>query len=244
MMAQPLRYVGLAILAGSVLAFLGPFGTYLIGGAAELFAYWIGAVLAGVVLYGTGFRLVGSLAMIGSRKWWFALVGITLLASIPEALATRAAAFWLWPELSEAQLPLSAWFAQTAFIGLIAMTIVGIVLHRSAAAARDERAPPSSPGAPAMRLGADVLALQMEDHYVRVHRSTGSELILLPLSRAIEALPVEGLQTHRSWWVARDAVRAVEGDARSMRLRLSNDIVAPVARTAVARLRAAGWIPQ
>ncbi len=237
-----MRYAGLAILAGAVLAILGPFGTYLNGGAAELFAYWIGAMLTGVALYGAGFRMVSSLAVIGSRNWWVALVGVTLLASVPEALVTQSAAFWLWPALSKAQLSFPLWFAQTAAIGLIAMTVVGLALHRSASLSHDPVVPQPSPEPAARKLGTDVLALQMEDHYVRVHRSTGSELILLPLGRAIEGISIEGLQTHRSWWVARDAVKAVEGDARSMRLRLSNGIVAPVARTAVARLKAAGWV--
>jgi hypothetical protein len=240
--ASPVRYAGLAILAGAVLAILGPFGTYLNGGAAELFAYWIGAMLAGVALYGAGFRMVSSLAVTGSRKWWVALVVMTLLASIPEALVTRGAAFWIWPALSEAQVPFPLWFAQTAVIGLIAMTVVGVALHRSASVSHDPVVPLPSPEPAAINLGADVLALQMEDHYVRVHRPKDSELILLPLSRAIEALTIEGLQTHRSWWVARGAVKAVEGNARSMRLRLSNGVVAPVARTAVARLKAAGWV--
>lgn len=93
-------------------------------------------------------------------------------------------------------------------------------------------------------LGEDVLALQMEDHYVRVHRPTRSELILMPLGRAIERVGAEGLRTHRSWWVASQAVAAVEGDARSMRLHLSNGLVVPVACSAVTHLRAAGWIAQ
>lgn len=237
-----MRYAGLAILAGAVLAILGPFGTYLNGGAGERFAYWIGAMLAGVALYGAGFRIVSSLALVGSRKWWVALFGVTLLASIPETVVTRAAAFWLWPALIKAQLSFPSWFAQTAAIGFIAMTVLGLALHRSASVSHGPVVPPPLPEPATMKLGAAVLALQMEDHYVRVHRSTGSELILLPLGRAIESLTIEGLQTHRSWWVARDAVKAVEGDARSMRLWLSNGVVAPVARTAVARLKAAGWV--
>lgn len=237
-----MRYVGLAILAGAVLAILGPFGTYLLGGAAELSVYWISAMLAGVALYGAGVRLVTSQAVTGSRKWWVALAGMTFLMSIPEALMTRAVALWLWPTLSETQVPFPLWFAQTAAIGFIVMTVVGLALHSSASKSGGTVVSPPSPEPLAVSLGADVLALQMEDHYVRVHRSTGSELILVPLGRAIEALTNEGLQTHRSWWVARNAVMAVEGDARSMRLRLSNGVVAPVARTAVARLKAAGWV--
>lgn len=108
-------------------------------------------------------------------------------------------------------------------------------------ASDDVPAPPPSMGLAVTPLGGDVLALQMEDHYVRVHRPAGTELILMPLGRAIEAMQVEGLRTHRSWWVASHAVAAVEGNARSMRPRLSNGVVAAVARSAVIHLKTAGW---
>ncbi|MFT4251060.1 MAG: LytTR family transcriptional regulator DNA-binding domain-containing protein, partial [Caulobacter sp.] len=50
------------------------------------------------------------------------------------------------------------------------------------------------------------------------------------------------LQVHRSWWVARRAVARVERDGRNLRLRLVDGEAAPIARAAVARLRAAGWL--
>ncbi|WP_447407542.1 hypothetical protein, partial [Clostridium perfringens] len=90
---------------------LGPFGSYLNGGPVRLLAYWIGAMLLGLGLYGAAFRIVGVCTTIGSRTWWLALIGATLLASIPEALATRVAAFWLWPELARLDLSLPRWFA-------------------------------------------------------------------------------------------------------------------------------------
>ena len=240
--ATPLvRWIGVTVAAGAVLAFLGPFGSYLNGGPLRLLGYWIGAMLLGLALYGSAYRIVGRSALPSARMWWSALVGVTLLASVPEALATRAAAFRLWPELARLRLPLPLWFAQTAAIGLMAMAGVGLVRRRSASAPKDVApAPPVEPIA--ITLGGDVLALQMEDHYVRVHRPTGSELILMPLGRAIDSLQAGGLRTHRSWWVASHAVAAVDGNARSMRLRLSNGLVAPVARSAVTHLKAAGWI--
>ena len=242
-MATPVvRWVGLAVAIGALLAILGPFGSYLNGGPVRLLAYWIGAMLLGLGLYGAAFRIVGIWTTIGSRTWWLALIGATLLASIPEALATRVAAFWLWPELARLDLSLPRWFAQTATIGVIAMAGVGFVLRRSAPVSHDDPVSPPPVDPIATPLGGEVLALQMEDHYVRVHRPAGSELILMPLSRAIEAVEADGLRTHRSWWVAAHAVATVEGDARSMRLRLSNGMVAPVARSAVTRLKAAGWI--
>jgi DNA-binding LytR/AlgR family response regulator len=83
----------------------------------------------------------------------------------------------------------------------------------------------------------------MEDHYVRVHTAAGSRLVLATLRQATAALDgADGQQVHRSWWVARKAVAGVEQHGRNLRLRLANGVTAPVARSAVAPLRAAGWI--
>ena len=83
----------------------------------------------------------------------------------------------------------------------------------------------------------------MEDHYVRIHTPHGSTLVLSPLGRAIEAIgDLEGLQVHRSWWVARHAVEVAVYEGRNLKLRLTGGIEAPVARNQVARLKAAGWL--
>lgn len=236
------QWVGLAIIAGILLAILGPFGSYLNGGPLRLFGYWIGAMLLGLLFYGPAYRIVAISTVTGSRAWWLALIVASVVASMPEALATRMLAFRLWPDLARLDLSPGPWFVQTATIGVVAMTSVGLVQRRALSASHDDRK--SSPSAAPITapLGGDVLALQMEDHYVRVHRPAGSELILMPLGRAIEAVETDGLRTHRSWWVAAHAVAAVEGNARSMRLQLSNGLVAPVARSAVTHLKAAGWI--
>ncbi|GAM00494.1 LytTR family DNA-binding domain-containing protein [Sphingomonas parapaucimobilis] len=235
------RWIGLAIVAGVILAILGPFGSYMNGGLVELLSYWIGAMVLGLALYGTAYRLVGRSTVTGSRRWWLALIAAVLLASLAEALATRMAAFWLWPKLARLGPSFPLWFAQTATIGVIATAAIGFALRRSVPISHESASQPSID--PIVNpLGGEVLALQMEDHYVRVHRPAGSELILMPLGRAIEAVDADGLRTHRSWWVAAHAVAAVEGNARAMRLRLSNGLVAPVARSAVTHLKAAGWI--
>jgi len=53
---------------------------------------------------------------------------------------------------------------------------------------------------------------------------------------------LEGMQVHRSWWVARGAVEDVLRDGRNIRLKLARGIEAPVARAQVAVLREARWI--
>ncbi|WHO37930.1 LytTR family DNA-binding domain-containing protein [Sphingobium sp. AP49] len=89
-----------------------------------------------------------------------------------------------------------------------------------------------------------VLALESEDHYVRVHGPRGSELILMRLRDAIAEMDdMPGAQIHRSWWVAKAAVADVPGIGKSREVRLTNGMSAPVARDSVDRLRQSGFLP-
>ena len=72
---------------------------------------------------------------------------------------------------------------------------------------------------------------------------SGSDLILTPLKDAIAELgATDGLQVHRSWWVAKGAVAEPVASGRNLSLRLSNGLEVPVSRASVAKLRAAGWL--
>lgn len=89
-----------------------------------------------------------------------------------------------------------------------------------------------------------ILALQSEDHYVRVHGRDSSALLLMRLRDAVaEMNGVSGEQVHRSWWVARAGVAATEKTGRSWAIRLSNGVVAPVARESMESLRRSGFLP-
>jgi hypothetical protein len=93
------------------------------------------------------------------------------------------------------------------------------------------------------RLGGEVLALQGEDHYVRVHTALGSELVLMRLGDAIAELDgLEGERVHRSWWVARGAVGETRMDGRRACLVLANGLEVMVSREATPMLRRAGWL--
>jgi len=76
-----------------------------------------------------------------------------------------------------------------------------------------------------------------------VHTVGRSQLHLAPLHQIAEQLgPARGMQVHRSWWVARNAIQGWEEAGRSVTLVLSNGLRVPVARNRVAQLRAAGWL--
>lgn len=92
-------------------------------------------------------------------------------------------------------------------------------------------------------LGSDLICLMKEDHYLRIHTDRGDCLIRLRMSDAmLELEGVQGLQTHRSWWVADAAVVRAErrpgGGADAI---LTNGLTAPIARSRLAEAQAAGW---
>jgi DNA-binding LytR/AlgR family response regulator len=89
---------------------------------------------------------------------------------------------------------------------------------------------------------ARLIAIEAEDHYLRVHTDAGSDLVLMRLSDALAELDgVSGARTHRSWWVARDAVVDVVNSNGRTTLTLKGEIAAPVSRSSRATLAKEGW---
>jgi DNA-binding LytR/AlgR family response regulator len=89
----------------------------------------------------------------------------------------------------------------------------------------------------------DLHCLRTEDHYLRVYTVAGEALILLRLKDALRELEgCDGAQVHRSFWVARPAVREAYRRGRKWRLRLSNGLDVPVSERFVPALREAGWL--
>ncbi len=245
------RDLAIATAVGLFLGLLGPFGSYFNGTAPVRVAYWISAIWVGVALQGVSLRL----ARIAARRWrfpaWLGLAVATPVAAIPISGICRAIAMSLWPNVI-GHIGIGAWYAQTCLISMPFAIAYGI-LGEPRRTPADETAP--SLAAPAgtnsgpdrsflgrlpPHLARDLVALQMEDHYVRAHTGNGSTLVLIPLHRAIAELEdVPGLRVHRSWWVARQAVAECLRDGRNVRLRLTNGIEAPVSRASVAAVKAA-----
>lgn len=88
-----------------------------------------------------------------------------------------------------------------------------------------------------------ILALAAEDHYVRVIAEARSALVLMTLAEAAALMPEgTGAQVHRSWWVARSAVTGQLRSGRDVQLTLLGGLTAPVSRSRIAELKAAGWL--
>lgn len=89
---------------------------------------------------------------------------------------------------------------------------------------------------------AELWAVSSEDHYLRVHTSAGEELILMRLADAVRELGgADGLQVHRSWWIARAGIRDTRRDNGKLSLILPSGREVPVSRTYLNAVREAGY---
>jgi hypothetical protein len=245
---------------GVLFGVIGPFGSFY-GGPMQLrIADWLANLWIGFVVLSIIVRLAMRAAMRLDLPVWFALGMGVAIGAVPLAIILSYFAAWFWPNNHGHLSPFFDEYGQVlilaepfsfAYYFLADRGWRGTIARARAEAAQRAAAPnrpPTEAGAGFLdrlppRLGRDLICLQMEDHYVRAHTAKGSDLILTPLKEAIAELgDVEGMQVHRSWWVARAAVTQTVTDGRGVTLKLSNGLEAPVSRASVARLRAAGWL--
>ena len=235
---------------GISLALIGPFGTFDQPLATRLIV-WLGFAYLGYVLYSPIDALALRLAPVLDLPAWILRVAACVLASAPMAIAV-----WVLPQLpGPIRTPSPDLALQHYSYVLVVGSVVTIVttltktgrVDPAQATPIDRAAPLSQAPTPfhdrlPVTLGSDLLALEMEDHYVRAHTALGSELILLRMRDAVSELAgIDGAQVHRSWWVARDAVTDVRREGRNIKLVLENGLEAPVSRARVQPLKAAGW---
>lgn len=262
--SQPLvrkLFIDLSImtLIGVIMALIGPFGSFEEPLATRLLV-WLGLAYVGYCIYSPmGWvveRLHQSLDL--PRGWLW--VAASLVATVPMTMVVwsigqLSSPAFRFPTASEALI-------QYCYVLIIGggVTLLFNFVQRPDGTMRNNDPIPSSVvetgksshvAHPAPRLaarlspamGTQIIALEMEDHYVRVHTALGSELLLLRMRDAVAELDgLEGLRVHRSWWVARGAVCDVSREGRNIRLALENEIIAPVSRANVQSLKDAGWI--
>ena len=235
-----LRALGLALAGGIVLGVFGPFGSFLNGNIMlRIFSWTVNLVTGTAIIV----AIVPPVVRLFIRLKLGRIAGLVAglpLATVPATLFSAAFGHWLWPRAVGRVRP-EDWYAQSLIVALV---MAGLWVLTSLAS-RPSPSPEASPGAETPDPREPVLCLQMEDHYVRIHRPSGSRLELMPLHEAITRYGKgAGLQVHRSWWVSATAVDGAERDVRNWRLRLSNGLEVPVARNRVAEVRAQGWITE
>jgi hypothetical protein len=220
-----------------VVLFNGPLVTTAIR-VAHIFAYgWIGSLL--------GMLSARLAARLGMARRGYLIWGVAtgVIMAVPQLLVV-----WVGeaipgsPPLPIKALPTVIWDTTLFCIGASVLGMLAMRGVRSGTASAP--APPKFLERLPLKLrGADLWAVEAEDHYLRLHTSKGQDLILMRLADAVAELDgLEGAQVHRSWWVARDAIAEAErGDGRAT-LTLKDGSQVPVSRTYAKMLRDRNWI--
>ena len=248
-----------------LLAYLGPFGTWASLTISDRLLFWTITVGANWVVGNVVFT--STIRSFRDRKWpaWAGLVLSALVTALPgTGTVWLVVAIYLDYQPSDVSGVIELYtkvFVLHLIIGSLVFHLIDRA-RRQGDIAREMPVPESStPGervddmpqaAPeaallarlSARSRAKLLHLHMQDHYVEVNTAAGSELLLLRFRDALrEVEDVNGLQVHRSHWVARDAVAGVErrGGGRVI-LRLVNGTKVPVSRSFAPVLKSRGWI--
>lgn len=230
--------------AAVTIGFLGPYGSYDEPLEARMIrSFALG--FAGSLWLWPSMRLVLRVGQRAGLPYLFTMVVGLVVLAVPVSLVSFFVSRLLGPG-GPSEDPVRL------YLSVLAMVLpIGLgYLHVDRWLDRQAEPQVAEPGAPPKlltrlpaHLGRDVVALQAEDHYVRVHTSVGSALLLMRLADAIAELEgVEGLRVHRSWWVARRAVAAARPEGRRAVLTLSNGVEAPVTREGVPEIRRSGWL--
>jgi len=241
--------LAVALAVGVVLSLVDAFGSGVVPlGPRTL--YWIGVMCLGTMVALTARPLVAWTGWLEGNLWAEAAVVILSIVTLGAPLVWLVTAASFGTALRGGELEA---FVLPVAVLAVAMTTLNYALQRPAkvthaapVSAAPDAATPARPRfdarLPAHLRGAEIFAVSAEDHYLRVHTDRGQTLILMRLADALAELEgVEGAQTHRSWWVARDAILdARRGEGRAT-LSLKGGVEAPVSRTHARSLREAGW---
>jgi hypothetical protein len=237
--------LALLLVVGLFMGALGPYGTDTFP-AGLGYAYWtaciVGGGAIGIAIDETAGRRAGS--------FWRRLAVSSLLMTPGVTLLVLIVGRVLAGQSLHAQRYLGL-LLQVLVICVPVMALRALVWRRPATIVetRTVVAPPLPEAEAAFRRRlsakrrtARLIAVEAYDHYLRVHTDAGPELVTLRFVNALEELAgAHGFQTHRSWWVAADAIEAVRWRRGAGEARLAGDVTAPVSRAHAPALKAAGW---
>ncbi len=224
---------------GLLLGFLGPFGTYPAFGRIERYAFWFGLSITGYVCGFLAWKLVGNTPRLAQPSAPLVVLLAGLLSAVPQTFVVFWTMSLVQPGRTASVATLALLFVAVAAVQLILLTAM-VLVDRMLLSVPDR----TETGQVA-RVGlaeSRPLALEAQDHYVRVHEMHGSKLVLKRLSDAVaEVSDVEGLQIHRGWWVASAAVAGTFVENGKRWVQLANGLKVPVSRTRTRTVLSQGW---
>jgi DNA-binding LytR/AlgR family response regulator len=234
-----------AFAAGVFLALVGALGS----GGEPLgirLVYWVPMLLAGAVIGQLAGPWTTRRPRIGENALLVWAI-VTVLVTIPvTALA------WAYTAFIFGGSDTRAFFYFLTSVTLVTGVVTAIMMLINRPGPATHAPPTGQPASAPIRFldrvpgnlkGGAIYAVQAEDHYLRIRTSKGSDLILMRLADAIAELEgIEGAQTHRSWWVAKDGIASAKRTEGRLSLVLKDGAEAPVSRPNAKALRESGWL--
>ncbi len=234
-------------------------------------AFWVLASTGAWLCFHAASAVTGVLLKPWSPPLWVILAVGAVVGSVPARYLVYGAAVLLQDFMLDGRTPQRVppfrysvdfllYYLQV-WIGVYLMWIVSGLVYdrwlggpRYSRPAADQAIAEATPAAPPTssalldrlppRIGRNVIALEAEDHYVRVHTDAGSTLIHGRLSDSIaELTALDGVRVHRSYWVRRSAVSRASAHGKGLMLRLSNGMDVPVSQGYRELARQAGIVP-
>ncbi len=241
------RHLTAVVLTIAVFSWLGPFGTGSRLAPGELVAYWTAAIAGNWAIAMTTVPFTVRLFLRTGRPIWAGIAAGAVIAAVPGTGLVWLLEYWTADALVSAAM--LAWlYTSVAIVFLVLAFLAWHLVELPLRVRADAQA--GEPAAPApflsrlpARLGEELLHLRMQDHYVEASTTRGTELILLRFRDALREVDgLDGMQVHRSHWVARAAVtRPVRRSGRII-LELVNGVEVPVSRSFVPALKGRGWL--
>lgn len=230
--------------AGLLLARLGPFGTFRDLPTGARLAYWVGLTLLMWLQCLAALSLLGSTVLRRQPR-----LVLLLLAAVAGAVPTAFEVAWAEMLLRVSRdLSLVDVLKIYGDVLLLAVPLLLLTHLICPSGAVEPEGRVAGEGVdwlvgklPPQRRGR-LVAVNSEDHYLRVRTTAGSDLVHMRFSDAVARLGDAGVQVHRSWWVAHGGVRAQQRDGDRILLELVDGTTAPISRSYVLAARQAGLI--
>ncbi len=250
-------------------AYTGPFGTFSLGFGRRL-AYWSLVVVLSALMANFFARVTQRIVGPGRHLRQDLVLVVLMTIFFTPVLTELTTSFLTVKIASFSDMFVFAQFVAILSLGVatgrrvLPKFVLGLHLGKSPEdvgaqpdtepAAETELAPeveadPDVPPQPRLmrRLPSDftgpILRLTVQDHFVDVIAPEAEHRLRMRFADAVDEMdPVEGVYTHRSHWVARDAIKGDERDGARVLLRLSNGDRVPVSRTYRPELEKSGLL--
>ena len=241
------RHLIAVVLSIALFSWLGPFGTATRLEPGTLVAYWAMAIAGNWLIAVTMAPFAIRLFMRAGKPALAGVLASSVIAALPGTGVVWSVEWALAEAITSATL--LAWiYACVVTIHVVLAYLAWRLVELPLQPDNVSTSPVVSAPSPFLsrlpdRLGEDLLHLHMQDHYVEVATAKGHELVLLRFRDALrEVESLDGMQVHRSHWVARHAVSGVVRRDGRIFLDLCNGSRVPVSRSFQPVLRQNGWL--